>query len=251
MVCGDIVKIIDVQFTESARLSQMKTQSKELLLRDDCRAVAMLFRTIFWHVDKDLLPPIEKLFQEANSVDDLNRLLTGLRSRSQFPDAVTVKLSDIDGLTQTDLEVLRLAGDQVVNNNRFPGRISVPEIIEKTKDAESVFGAIRLLTELGYFNHPRAEFPRVLMITFYGFDRYLVEFRSEYASEYRRVCIAIIREEPTRDIDIAAITEIQRPIVEHVINTLTTNELITSTRYNSETCVHSVSERLKREFNGI
>jgi hypothetical protein len=250
IVCNSSLKIIDIQYTESARLSKIHLASKFRLIEEDCNATARLCRNMIWKTNRELLTPeIDDRLTRVRSLEELRQVL----SEIGLPDAQSVvttpEVSDLlKDLSPIDKRVLQLAGDHVLAQDRLVGAISVAIIVEGIGDYNMVARSIQFLNELRYLKEFDQSHPRFVMLSTYGFDRYLQTFRKEYSLEQRKICAAIVRLERTRDVDIMALTEVPRPIVEHVIMVLTREGLVESTRYNSETQIHTISEKLRRQF---
>lgn len=249
LVSEGALKIIDIHYTETARLSQLLTEHKQQLVEEDCIAASRLCRNILWHVNKALLTPdIEDRLTAVSSLGELRVILKELGTSG--PTSLETRHPDdkLEGLTELDRKVLRIAGDHLVAQDRLSSYISVPEISEAIGDYMSVSRSILILTELGYFNTSAPEHPRFLTLTNQGFEKYLTVFRNNFGVEQRRICYHIVRNERTSDIGIVAITEIPRPIVEHVIDTLTRDRLIESTCFKTETQIGAVSESFRRQI---
>jgi hypothetical protein len=252
LVSGETLKIIDIQYTETARLSRLQSEPRQQLVEEDCNAAARLVRNAIWNVDRDLLTPnAEDRLIAVRSLEELAAILDEFE-KPQEPviESGASRHELFPGLSDMDLKVLQLAGDQLVANDRFSSFISVPQIHDAVGTYSGIASSIRMLSERGFFTPSDQEHPRYLMFTTSGFEQYLSAFRKSYDVEMHKICAEIVRHERTRDIEIVAMTEIPRPIVEHVINVLATKQLVGATRYNSETKVYAVSEELRRKFVG-
>ena len=106
-------------------------------------------------------------------------------------DARTSPPSPLAGLSIFDRDVLRLAGDQVIRNNRLQTQLNVGTIIEELHDLDGVTRSVRHLTELGYFSRGDVPNPRFVMFKLKGFDKYARSYRQSYMTEYNKVCVAI------------------------------------------------------------
>lgn len=253
LVSGNNLKIIDIHYTETARLSHASSMTEALLKADDWRRAAGICRQMYWMGNRDALTPVvEDRFNTVESLEELETVLTEVEQpqSSNPPTSLPSVDERLEGLSELDSRVLRLAGDQLTSADRSVSRISVPQIVEKIGDYGQVNSSLRLLVELRYIKQSGQDNPRYVMMTTYGFDQYLQVFRGTYGREQNKICMEIVRQERCRDLDIVAITEVPRPIVEHVINVLTTNGLIDSSRYNTGLHINSVSEQLRRMMQG-
>lgn len=82
LVCKGTLKIIDIHYTETARLSQLQSQPKQHLLEEDCNAAARLCRNTLWQVNKVLLTPnIEDRLNTVSSLIELRGILADVEKR--------------------------------------------------------------------------------------------------------------------------------------------------------------------------
>lgn len=256
MVNGTEVTVIDVHYTESARLSQISTAPKERLIADDWSYVARLIRNTLWNAKGDLLPThLESRWPRAKSRADVEGLLAEVFEHAQAESAPSIQdaqdssLANSDGLSSLDLDVLRAAGDMVAGNvdRRFvSSRVSVPKIMESLGNNPGVTESVRLLGELGYFHGTDRDYPRIVFMTRPGFRRYLNLFRPSYSQELQKLRVAIVRGEEATDLDFAIMTEIPRTIVEHALMEFAEEDLIQISTNNDHTRVRGVSTRMRR-----
>ena len=253
MVSPEVVKIIDIHYTQSVRFSRLSTTPKDELVSSDCSALSQVCRNLLWKVNGSVDPDIEAALLRARSLDEIESILATLWA-SPAATAAGVQISAIVqneyGLSMLDAEVLRAAGDMLVKAERFDSWISVPQIVE-TINKEGTLDSVRLLIEQGYFVNRYIDNPRALLFTQGGFDQYVKAFRSSYGQEFRQICVEVVRSRQGTDIELSALCEIPRAVVENVLHELAADERITAKKYNAHTQYQSVSLTLQRQVEGL
>ncbi len=79
MVRGNQVKIIDIKYTESARLSRLSTSTQIFLFEEDCSGIARIIRSTLWHCcGKNVDPTFEDLLFRAKTLDELETIIKKL-----------------------------------------------------------------------------------------------------------------------------------------------------------------------------
>lgn len=244
------VKIIDLHYTESARFSRVSTLEREKLIGEDWYATGGMIRQLFWHTESPALDSdIERALVSATTQEEIENAVSKFENASisvETENKTNPTKIEVEGLTELDITVFRLAGDQVVCDDRLRRIFLVPNIVEACGNLSGVVQSIRFLSEMAYFEELPNDNPRWARMSHFGFSQYLKIFRPTFITEYQRVCVAIVRDGYMKDYEIATITEIVRPVVEQVIYDLTTQRLIESSQFNSELEVHEISEKLRR-----
>lgn len=259
LVCDDCVKIIDIDVSNADTMARFSTRANDSRRVADVAFVAKIVRlctnrsTTDFSQFFDVLRPLGSV----QSIDEIAAIVGELEQKTNSEKANTPRGSALDalyetGLDDSDIEIFRMFGDQVLSSDHNSDPVSCSSIVEKAqlagKSYADVHDAIQMLGKGGFFKNDNGKFARYAQLSLYGFDRYLKAFYPAFQSSLNAVSIAIAKEGLTRDTEIAAIKDIPLVVVKHCLDALEYDSLCTLVKPLSGLIVTDVSAKLRRKF---
>ncbi len=259
LVCDEYTKIIDIDVSNADTMARFSTRTNDSRRIADVSFVAKIVRlctqrsmTDFsrFHCVLSPLGSVQSIAEISAIVDDLEQKTNGLETDA-LNESTLDDLYDV-GLDESDIEIFRMFGDEILRSDHNNAPISCSSIVEKAqlagisyKDAQD---AIEILGNGGFFENDNGKFARYAQLSLFGFDRYLKAFYPAYQSSLNAVAIAIAKEGLTRDAEIAAMKNIPLVVVKHCLEALEHDSSCTLTKPLSGLIVTDVSAKLRRKF---
>lgn len=215
---------------------------------DDCEVPEAL-KTTLWSRIVDL----------SNYEEEFERIVCAIFNRREKPPLglppkyTQIAIDSMLGLTEVDSLVFIGACEEWLE--RKTRTIQVAELFNKMADFEipevEFFESVQILDRKSYIEAAKVMGGAIpfFQVTHFGFDQYLRRVFSAYDAIYDQVCLAILNEKLTRDMQIAERLNQPLSIIDHVMEDLNNRGLVRAVKYlRGEQEIFSVSPELQRLY---
>ena len=261
VITDEMVKIIDVNYTEAQSLAILSSNSRATNIQADIDSLGYLIRRVTLHsrVDAQRFGDCDGRLHDATSVEQVESILADLFSSehgvegdvddSGTEESPLAKLCSL-GLERSDALVLQAAGAKVLNGKHNADVVSVPALIEEVEELgvthSEVEDAVEVLYKKGLIRAD-GRYSRFFQLSAAGFDGYLRCFYESYVDDFERVCSAIVNDDLKNDRDLVERLQLPRPFVLNALDVLEMNNLCNVSRTNSGSTITHVSVELRRK----
>lgn len=218
------------------------------VLIDNCE-VPQALKSTLWSSIADL----------GNYEVEFERIVSAIFGRREQPPLgsppryTQVAVDSIPGLSEVDAHIFIRACEQRIKNE-YPV-IKVADLFNYMADLQipqqDFLESIDILDRKGYIEGTKVIGGAIpfFQISHYGFDEYLRRVFSGYESIHSNVCLAILNENQTQNVQIAQRLNLPLPIVDHVMEDLKNRGLVRAEKFlGGGQTIFSISPELKRIF---
>ncbi len=169
------------------------------------------------------------------------------------PSYIQTPVDKLPGFTQVDSQVLKLIGDQAVENGLR--LVNMQGVYDHATSfgisQEQATDSLRILSNRGYIRLVEAlgGYIDSAHITVLGFERYANQFIPRYAEVMNAVIAQIINSDNLHDETIASALSQPKMLIDHILDKLEQRRLVKLARTLSGAQVYDISPELRRLLN--